>query len=152
MKVVHENGFAQAYYDSENKVIWHRYTDVVNTHLLIACHRADMEFVKSNPVVACFYDLTKMKGSFTKAINFIISEYEPALSKYNVKFGSFAMNEKDVFMRFAMNQMFSLVTPKMELKVHGKVSDAMFWLNEKMKTNLVLAELPQAYERLVAEK
>jgi hypothetical protein len=143
MKVVHENKFAQAYYDDANKVIWHRYNDLVNAELLIACHRADMEFVKTNLVIGCFYDLTKMKGTFTKALNFIVSEYEPTLSMNKVRYGSFAMKEKDVFMKFAMNQMFNLMDTKMELRVHREIADAVTWLGEKMKTKIAMVELPK---------
>ena len=143
MKVVHENKFAQAYYDEVNKVIWHRYHDAVDADLLIACHRADMEFVKTHHVIGCLYDLTKMKGTFSKVLNFIVHEYEPILSKNRVKYGSLAMSEKDVFKKFAVSQMFGMIATKMELKVHKEIAAAVAWLSSKMKTEIGVCELPE---------
>ncbi|MDN4163940.1 hypothetical protein QWY31_00425 [Cytophagales bacterium LB-30] len=143
MKVVHENKFCQAYYDEVHKIVWNRYIDLVNPDLLIEMHRAVMKFVVQNPTVACFYDLTNMKGTFTKTLNFLIKEYEPTLYKNNVIYGSFAMNEKDVFMKFAMNQMFKVMSTKMELKVHKTIDEACKWLGEKMNATVVMPELPK---------
>jgi hypothetical protein len=151
MTVVHENKFAQAYYDERYKIIWHLYIDAINPGLLKTCHRADMQFVKTHNVVGCLYDLTAMKGNFIKVLNFIIGEYEPSLSKHNVKFGSFALNRKDVFMKFALNQMFDLMGTSMELMAHRELKAATEWLGSKVGARIVVPEFPRSeFREIVA--
>lgn len=122
LELIHENSFAKAQYDRENKVLWVTYNGVVNVDLAIENFKAIIAELDKYPLRGGIFNCMEMKGTFTKVNEWLKVEWYPALPKEYI---CWSMATNDVFTRFAANILINTMTPKeITAKLFGSLDKA----------------------------
>lgn len=126
LELLHENEFAKAEYDRENKVLYASYKGLVNTDLAIENFEAVIAKLPECPLKAGVFNCMEMKGTFTKVNSWLNEVWYPAIIPQGYVCWSLATT--DVFTRFAAGMLINSLTPKeVTAKVFGSLEKAKEW-------------------------
>lgn len=125
--LIHENNFAKALYDKENKVLRVDYTGIVNVNLAIENFEAIIAKLPQYPLRAGIFNCIHMKGTFTKVNDWLNSVWYPAIIPQG--YVCWSMATTDVFTLFAATILINKLTPKeITAKVFNSVDKAEDWV------------------------
>lgn len=132
LEFIHENSFAKAQYDRENKVLHATYQGLVNVDLAIENFEAIIAKLDECPLRAGIFNCMKMKGTFTKVNNWLNEVWYPAIIPQGYLCWSLATT--DVFTRFAASMLINSLTPKeITAKIFGSLEKAESWVYDYVK-------------------
>lgn len=125
-ELIHENDFAKALYDRENKILRASYNGLVNPDKAIENFEAIIAKLPEYPLRGGIFDCMNMKGTFTKVNDWLNSVWYPAIIPQG--YIGWSMATTDVFTRFAANMLINKMTPKeITAKLFGSLDKAEEW-------------------------
>lgn len=133
-ELIHQNKFATALYDRENKILRASYEGIVNVDLAIENFEAIIAKLPQYPLKAGIFNCMQMKGTFTKVNSWLNEVWYPAILPQGYLCWSMATN--DIFTRFAANMLISTLTPKeIAAKLFGSMDEAEKWVFNYIKNH-----------------